>query len=130
MDEGMKALGILKEICEATAIMHHCTVEFDPRTEIAVGPVINNAEYSALAAEALNEIFPEGTVSDCPKWYASESYSIYLERYPGVFAFLGIRNEEFGSGAEHHNERFDVDDSVLKLGVLSTAKYAVSLLKK
>lgn len=63
MDEGEKALGILKEICEATAKMHHCTVEFGPRTEIAVGPVINNAEYSALAAEALNDILPEGTVS-------------------------------------------------------------------
>jgi amidohydrolase len=130
MDEGRKALGIMKEICEATAKMHHCTVEFDPRTAIAVGPVINDVGYSALAAEALNDILPEGTVSECPKWYASESYSMYLERYPGVFAFLGIRNEELGSGAEHHNEKFDVDDSVLKLGVLSTAKYAVSLLTK
>lgn len=130
MDEGRKALGIMKEICDATAKMHHCTVEYDPRTEIAVGPVINDAGYSAMAAEALNDILPEGTVSECPKWYASESYSMYLERYPGVFAFLGIRNEELGSGAEHHNEKFDVDDSVLKLGVLSTAKYAVSLLTK
>ena len=130
MKEGAKAVDIVKEIAEATARMHHCTVEFSDSMKILVGPVINDAHYSELATAALNDILPEGTVSSCPKWYASESYSMYLERYPGVFAFLGIRNEELGSGAEHHNEKFDVDDSVLKLGVLSTAKYAVSLLSK
>jgi len=128
MGEGAKAVDIVKEIPEATARMHHCTVEFSDLMKILSEPVINDSHYSELAAAALNDILPEGTVSSCPKRYASESYSMYLERYPGVFAFLGIRNEELGTGAEHHNEKFDVDDSVQKLGVLSTAKYAVSLL--
>ena len=44
-------------------------------------------------------------------------YDRYLEQYPGALGFLGIRNEEYGSGAAHHNEKFDVDESVLPLGV-------------
>ena len=44
-------------------------------------------------------------------------YDRYLEQYPGALGFLGIRNEEYGSGAAHHNENFDVDESVLPLGV-------------
>jgi amidohydrolase len=126
--EGEKALNIVKEISEATAKMHKCNVKFGSRMIMSVGPTINDEECSLLAKKALSEVLPEGTVSTCSKWYASESMSRYLERYPGVFAFLGIKNDELGSGAEHHNERFDVDDSVLKIGVLSTAKYAVSFL--
>ena len=44
-------------------------------------------------------------------------YDRYLEQYPGALGFLGIRNEEYGSGAAHHNEKFDVDENVLPLGV-------------
>ena len=30
---------------------------------------------------------------------------------------VGVMNEEFGSGATHHNEKFDTDESGLWLGV-------------
>lgn len=130
MNEGRKALKIFKEISEATAKMHKCIVTFGAGMDIAVGPVINDDEYSAMAKDALNEILPEDTIAACPKWYASESMSKYLEAYPGVFAFLGIKNDELGSGAEHHNEKFDVDDSVLKIGMLSTVKYAAAFLNQ
>ena len=61
--------------------------------------------------------------------YASESFGRYLQEYPGVLALLGIKNLEYGSGAEHHNERFDVDESVLDMGVKSTVNYVVNLME-
>lgn len=128
MDEGRKSLALVKEIAESTAKMHKCTVAFGEKMYISVGPVMNDENHSERAKAALEDILPEGTVSPCPKWYASESISRYLDVYPGVFGFLGIRNPEVGSGAEHHNEKFDIDESVLKLGMLSTVKYAYSLL--
>ncbi|MGI6108721.1 MAG: hypothetical protein ACOYB8_02590 [Eubacteriaceae bacterium] len=42
---------------------------------------------------------------------------MYLDRYPGALGLLGIRNQKLGSGAAHHNGRFDIDESVLALGV-------------
>jgi len=131
INEGRRALRIVKEISEATAKMHNCSITFAPvMNDIVVGPVINDDKCSELASNALNEILPEGTVVTCPKWYASESMSMYLSKYPGILAFLGIRNVEIGSGAEHHNEKFDIDESVLKLGVLSTAKFALAFLNQ
>jgi amidohydrolase len=131
VEEGEKAVKILREVCESTAKMHHCEVEYKENyVEVLVEPVINDSKYSALAVESLNEVLPEGTVDLCPKWYASESYSEYTKRYPAVLAFLGINNKEKGTGAEHHNQYFDVDEDVLKIGVLSTTKFATSVINQ
>jgi metal-dependent amidase/aminoacylase/carboxypeptidase family protein len=54
--------------------------------------------------------------------------SWYLKKYPGVFGFLGIKNEEYGSGADLHNEFFDIDVSALKNGVAATVGYALKFL--
>ncbi len=42
---------------------------------------------------------------------------------------LGIKNEEKGIGAEHHNEYFDIDESILYKGTASAATYALEFLK-
>ena len=46
-----------------------------------------------------------------------------------MLALLGIRNSDYGSGAEHHNERFDVDENVLDMGVKATVNYVVNLME-
>jgi len=127
-EEGRKALERYKSVAEATAGMFKCTVEFDENVKLFGGPVINDKACSAVAKEALEDILPEGTVVECEPWYASESFGQWLRAYPGVFAFLGIKNEEAGFGAIHHNERFDFDEKVLRVGAISTAKYVAAWL--
>lgn len=128
--EGQKGINIVKEVAEHTSAMHHCKVDFGARTSVAIGPVITDSACSALAKNALPEVLPEGTVASCEKWFASESFGLYLERYPGVFAFLGIENPIYGSGAQHHNEFFDVDENVLPIGMLATLKYTTAFMEK
>ncbi len=130
MEEGHKALEILKDVSRHTAEMNKCTITFDPLTSMRTVPVINDADCSALATAALNEVLPEGAVSSCPKWYASESVSKYLTKYKGIFAFLGIKNEQAGSGAPHHNDRFDIDENVLETGLIATLTYTLAYLRK
>lgn len=38
---------------------------------------------------------------------------------------LGIANPDLGSGAAHHNSRFDVDESALLLGVCAELSFAL-----
>jgi len=128
--EGQKAVNILKEVAEHTAAMHQCKVEFGPKASHLMGPVVNDADCSEFAKKVLTEVLPDGAVSPCEKWYASESFGRYLLKYPGVFAFLGINNPKYGSGAQHHNEYFDVDESVLPLGMLATLKYTTAFMEK
>ena len=116
-EEGEKAQQIINKITENTAACHNCTVDFQPRNHIMVYPVINDAAVAESVRNAVSKLCGEQVIGSCDHWYASESYSRYLEQYPGALGFLGIRNEEYGSGAAHHNEKFDVDESVLPLGV-------------
>lgn len=124
MSEGEKAVRIMQSVAEHTAAMNRCTVEFSPRAKIAAGPCINDAACSALAARELPKVLGPNVLSSCERWYASESFSHYLEEFPGVLCHLGINNPEYGSGAEHHNEFFDVDEQVLHLGIAATVQYA------
>ena len=46
----------------------------------------------------------------------TDSFPLYLQRMPGVYAFLGMRNEEKGIIADVHTSRHDLDESVLWKG--------------
>ena len=59
---------------------------------------------------------------------ASESFGKYQKIIPGVFAFVGIRNAELGSGAAHHNAKFDMDERALSLGVCATLQFVSDFL--
>ena len=128
--EGEKAFKILHEVADHTAAMHHCTVEYAENCRIFGGPTTNDPYYSALAEAALPEVLPEGTVVKAEPWYASESFGRYLAMSPGVFAHLGINNPEKGTGAAHHNSKFDVDEDVMIIGVMSTLKYVAAVIEK
>lgn len=130
VEEGRKAVDLFKSVSEHTAAMYDCFVEFDEKTKVIGVPVITDKECSEFAKKELIEYIGEEKIASCDKWYASESFSAYTHRYPSIFAFLGIKNEEEGTGAEHHSEFFDVDENVLMLGVKATVGYAVSFAKK
>lgn len=124
-EEGMKALALTKKVANNIADIHNCTAEFAP--DFVGGPVVNDAQCSAIAARVVEEIMP-GTVTHCEPWFAGESFRLFLERYPGVFAFLGIKNEDAGYGAPHHNNHFDLNESVLKTGAVATVRYVMEWL--
>ncbi len=129
-DEGAKASALLKEVAADTAKYSRCRAEFGPRMSMLGQPLVNDAYYSALIGERLGAIIGRERIVQAAPWYASESFGLYLKRSPGVMAHLGIRNEELGSGAEHHNSRFDIDESVLRLGVLATVEYVLGVIEK
>ncbi|EDY34510.1 amidohydrolase subfamily [Aciduliprofundum boonei T469] len=58
-----------------------------------------------------------------------EDFSEYARIIPGLFAFLGTRNEGKGIIYPHHNPRFNVDESALIYGVAFEVNMAIELLK-
>lgn len=122
---GEQALEMLKSVCGHTAAIHGCTVEYGPMTRVYLAPTVNDPACAALARRAV----PEEWQGACGRWYASETFSKYLERWPGALGFLGIRNEALGCGAEHHNGHFDLDESALWRGAVCHAGFAVEATK-
>jgi len=46
-----------------------------------------------------------------------EDFGYYLEKIPGAFFYLGVKNTEKKITASAHNENFDIDEEALHLGV-------------
>jgi amidohydrolase len=127
-ENGKKFRAEFLHLLETTTEAFHCTYEIVMLNEPSYG-VINNADLSAFGKKAIAKHLGDGVVGKVDPWMASESFSRYLLLYPGVFAFLGMKNDEKGVGAEHHNEYFDVDEDVMKLGVAAQVAYAYEFLE-
>ena len=115
-DEGVKAEKIIWETAENTARTFRCSVSCESHHGAGI-PVINDKRVAVDTANALAEACGSSVLVPAPRWFASESFSMYLKRYPGALGFLGIKNEKLGSGAPHHNDKFDIDEKGLWLGV-------------
>lgn len=128
VDEGKKALALLERVCKLTAAVHNCQVVFRDSTRLGPAPVINDNDLSALAIAGVSSLYQDKVVSGVD-WYASESFYHYSDLCPTLFAFVGIKNDEFGSGAEHHNQYFDMDEAALKYALGASLKFALDFLK-
>lgn len=120
--------GLIRRVCEHTAAAYGATAEL--AYEYLAAPVINDPALAGLARAAATRLFGEGVLRDIPPQMSSEDYAAYLERVPGVFCFLGGRNEALGYGAPNHNERFAIDEAVLVRGAALYAQFALDYLSK
>ena len=90
--------------------------------------VLNDRACAELAQRVWKESLGEEFVASAEPWMASESYSLYSMMYPSVLAFLGIKNEEKGTGAAHHTPEFDLDADLLYKGTEAEIAYALAFL--
>ncbi|MPM09147.1 N-acetyldiaminopimelate deacetylase [bioreactor metagenome] len=116
-----------KKIVETCCEKHGVTYEMNLRAlDMAV---INNPDCSAIAEKAVTKALGPEYIGTHEPWMASEDFGLYLKYWPGVFAFVGIQNEELGSGAPHHNTNFDIDEAALPIGACGTLQYLLDFLE-
>lgn len=123
--QGELMLAEFKRLLRVACEKHQCTYEFVEEPFLMRLLVYNDEQCAALAHDAVEKVLGRDALIHYPAWMASEPFGLYQRYFPGVFAFLGIKNEEKGTGAEHHNEHFDIDEDVLKLGTAATVQYAL-----
>jgi amidohydrolase len=128
--EGEKACDVIRQVSTNIAKAHNCEVQFSEKSLIVYDPVVNDDMLANMFQSSLAEVLPEGSITHGNRWFASESFREYRRHAPSILAFLGIGNKGFGSGAEHHNVHFDIDEDALKMGVLSTVKIVADYLSK
>lgn len=86
--------------------------------EILPGPaaVINDPGVAELARRAAVEVVGEDRVVEPTRTMGGEDMSVYLDRVPGCFVFIGSANPERGLAEPHHSPRFDFDEAALPIG--------------
>lgn len=84
-------------------------LEFLPAT-------VNDRAFTALAREAAAAVVGSRNVVEAAPSMGGEDMSLYLEKVPGCFAFVGLRNEKRGIVHPHHHPKFDMDEECLAIG--------------
>lgn len=101
---------ILKGICTAFG----ATFEFEYNKGYPV--LINNESVAKVIESAAQEVLGKENVIHPEPEAGGEDFAYYLQKVPGAFYFLGVRNDEKGINSPQHSPTYDVDESVLIYG--------------
>lgn len=87
--------------------------------QVGYPAVVNDAAETDRFNRLAIELLGEENVQTMKPAMGGEDFAYYLQEVPGVFFFVGGRNEELNAVYPHHNALFDVDErSMLVTGRL------------
>ena len=113
-------------IARGVAEMNRCAFEIDWYD--AAAPVINTPELALEFQKAVSEV--EGihqVLKEYDMSMGADDFADYLVDKPGVYGLLGSSSSEETSFG-HHHEKFDIDESILSVGVSCEVNYILQRL--
>lgn len=106
----------VKEMVEFTAKGYGATGKVTYRDSYTA--LINHDEYIDIVKENGKELLGDSSIY--VKTLANmgvEDFAYFVEKVPGAFFNLGVGNKKKGITAPLHNDKFDIDEDSLKIGV-------------
>ncbi|HKL10064.1 MAG TPA: amidohydrolase [Clostridia bacterium] len=100
----------IRDIADGIEIVYGCRIETVFRDMYP--PVINDK----VLVERLRKSY-RGEFVDIEPQMLAEDFSYYQKKVPGLFFFLGTKNEEKGLTSPLHSQDFNFDESVLVKGL-------------
>ncbi|MFY4008288.1 amidohydrolase [Achromobacter denitrificans] len=126
-DEGMKK-DIHQRIARtADMIAQSAGAKADVRVVELYNATVNHPELTEKMGPTLRRVAGDGNYGLQPKSTASEDFSFYQEKVPGMFFYLGVtpKDTDVEKAAPNHSPRFYVDESGLINGVRALSNLAV-----
>lgn len=102
----------------------HASLEYD----FILAPTINDKSCSDIAQKAASKIVSKKDIVNFEKITGGEDFSFFLEKVPGVLAFVGCKNEEKHACYSHHSGHFNIDEDALEIGTKLYINYALEYL--
>jgi metal-dependent amidase/aminoacylase/carboxypeptidase family protein len=100
---------------------------FQIEKNLGFPPVINNPHIAEVFANASAETLgAENTLTIDPVM-GGEDFSVYLEKVPGAFIFIGTGNKDKGIIYPQHHPKFDIDEKALAYGTEIMVRTAMKL---
>ena len=119
-------IAYMEKAVTAIAELYNCQVEYTMR---AGRPTINDPVATQIAWDAATKAVGSDFVVAGEPAMGSESFPAFAYRAPSCYAKLGITNPDVGSGAEIHNQYFDIDEKAMINGAAATVSFALDFLK-
>lgn len=118
---------LVKNIAENTAKSYG--VEAECLFYGHVIPVINDEESVALAKKVVTKM--DGLELDAfEPICACDCFGYLLQKYPGCYCYLGIKNSEKGIVYPQHHSMFDIDESAMRLGCEFICQYVIDFFEQ
>ena len=113
----------LTAIVSNTAAAYGCTAEIEIRH---MHPAVINDynELNEIARNAALKLYGEDGIRSMESLMSGEDFSLYMEKVPGFFGFVGAHNEAKGLVHSNHHEKFTADEDALERGSALTAQFA------
>ena len=120
---------MMENLARDVAAGYGCGLEFS--YEFYPAPVINeHPELTRIAKGAAVKMLGEKSRVPLQKMMGAEDFSGLMRKAPGVYGYVGVRNEAKGLTSTHHNPGFDVDEDVLHSGAGIYAQFAMDYLSE
>ncbi|MGI6403320.1 MAG: M20 metallopeptidase family protein [Oscillospiraceae bacterium] len=114
----------IRLVVESTAQAYGCKAEVDYRYDLL--PTINSDWLYPIALEAVESL--ELEVSNPRPSTGGEDFSVFAQRVPGFFYWLGTGDEKAGCSFPWHNPKFRIHPDALPLGAQIYASSALHYL--
>jgi amidohydrolase len=113
---------IMEELDKACQLARILGGDYKIEYELGYPTTVNHPEVTEVMRQAaIDLIGEENVIAIQPKTW-SEDFSMFAEKVPGAFMFLGA--EIAGSTRSHHSPTFDLDESGLYIGSAVLAEAA------
>ncbi|XP_024991548.1 IAA-amino acid hydrolase ILR1-like 4 [Cynara cardunculus var. scolymus] len=120
----------IQEVIRAQASVYRCSavVDLEGIEHPTVCPTVNDERIYEHVIKISKMIVGEHNIEINPPTMGSEDFAFYLEKIPGTFAFLGMRNEKASIVHSPHSPYYTVDEDVLSTGSALHAAFAYTYL--
>ncbi|QNM06731.1 amidohydrolase [Qiania dongpingensis] len=120
--EGKRIENAVKRVAMGTAATYHATA--DVEYILSAHPAVDNdPDVSEIVFSGAQRVFKEDAFIEVPKMMLGEDFSVYQQRIPGAFAFIGAGNEEMGRAYPNHHEKFNIDERAVTNSVMMYLAY-------
>jgi amidohydrolase len=119
---------IIKRIIKKTASTFNAKAELD--YTVGSPPCINDPKISEIAKKSITKLYGDDVICSLEKTTATEDFSYFNRKIPGIMVFLGGSNIEKNCVYPQHHEKFDIDEDVLPIGSSLYAQFALDFLNR
>lgn len=116
---------MIERVIANTVRAHRAEYEFE--YIMGVPATINDAECSLVAERSVRTILGEEGLVAFAGFPGGEDFAHYMNRIPGLYAFVGCRNEAKDCVYSLHHERFDVDEESMLAGAAFYVQYVLDM---
>jgi amidohydrolase len=114
------------ELARGIAAAMRATAEVDYRVGYPV--LKNDPQKVAFVRETLVPLLGEDAVVDREPVMGAEDFAFVLQRVPGTFMYLGVRDRSWSTPRYVHTSTFDLSEAALPVGVAAMAATAIRFL--